>query len=113
MSKTSNEVCTEALRHIRVLGLEDVAAPAEVARAQDHLDSIMQELDEIHEMAIQWTKETVPNSHFLGISMALGGSLAPGFGKLEMAGERARGIGLLRDLEFKNDDDEPVRAEYF
>lgn len=113
MTKTSRDVCLEALRHINVVALDEDAQAHEYQRAKLHLDSILTELDEIHEMAIQWTAETVPESHFLGLAMAVAGSIAPGFSKPEMASERSRGITLLRDIEFKSDDDSPVAAVYY
>lgn len=113
MANTSQDVCREALRHIGVLGIEQQMPTAYYSRAKTHLDAILVELDDVHKMAIAFTAETVPDSHFLGLSIAVGGSVAPGFQRPQFAGERERGIGMLRDLEFPADDPEPVQATFY
>lgn len=113
MAKTSVEIAAEALREIGVVSQYETPGPEQIVRAQSHLTAMLEELDAIHGLAIQWTIETVPETHFRGISKALAGSLANGYSKSEFSGLYEEGVGIIRDIEFAASDNSTVPATYY
>lgn len=116
---TQSEVIREAYLHLGVVDQEDNPTAAESARGQAHLDSLYDELSDTDELALPFTlgdtATSIPDWAFIGLAIALAGSLATGAGVPEMAGEKIRGRAMIRKHVYGLSmvDGMPVRAEYF
>ncbi len=114
MTKTALEVCTEALRHIKVCPVYQEPEADDYARAKDHLDAIFLYLNDDEELALDWTVATVPDNVWLGLSVMLGGSLSHSYGRHEYAGEWNRGKSMVRESEASPSiDGRPIAAQYY
>ncbi len=92
MPKTSTEVCTEALRLIGVVSIDEPATSEDLRRAKAHLDDIYASLDDTDDLAVRWTVETVPDGAFLSMARAVAGSVASSYGRSARAAEAAADI---------------------
>lgn len=98
-AKTKIEVCNEALRIIQVLAVHENAEYDDFERASSHLDAIIVELGDSEELAISWGADDVPLGAFLGVSNMLGGSLAIGYGRPDLAPLYEQGKKMVRKFE--------------
>jgi hypothetical protein len=79
MSKTKREVIHEALRHMGVIDHGDAAPADEYERCSKHYDTILDQLDELHEVAISFTADAVPEWAFTPLALMVAGSVCTGF----------------------------------
>lgn len=98
MTKTSTEVCTEALRIIGVVAVDEAATIADVTRAKAHMDDIFSTLSDTEVLALDWTVETVPDGAFLPFARAIAGSIASSYNRSQRAAEAALMINPRKSL---------------
>lgn len=98
MSKTSSEVCTEALRLLGVVAVDEPPSADDYARAKDHMDDIFSTLTDTYALALDWTVETVPDGAFLPFARAIAGSIASAYGREQTAASAAAMINPRRTL---------------
>lgn len=81
MPKTSAEVCRLALEEIKVVGIEQDLPANYRDRAYARLEALFAEMRGPRGLVVDWTLETVPESVFMPLSVALGSYCARMFGK--------------------------------
>ena len=96
MSKTKREVIHEALRHMGVIDHGDAAPADEYERCSKHYDTILDQLDELHEVAISFTADAVPEWAFTPLALMVAGSVCTGFELPQYRGEYQRGLRDFR-----------------
>lgn len=113
MPKTSREVVTEALRNIGVVAVFEDPAAEDYDRAQTHLDTVIAHLEEIEDLEIGWTKETVPDRLFTAVANMVSGSvcMAYNLGQYEYLWEKGR--RLIRKAEVVAEPELSVDVEYY
>lgn len=62
------------------------------------MDDIYAHLDDVEDLAVTWTVETVPDGLFLAMARAVGGSIASAFGRSQRAVEAAAMINPRKTL---------------
>lgn len=78
MAKTANDICRQALRDLRILGVGQDMAAEDFAHAKEKLDQLYAELtDPPLSVALHWTVSSVPD----GIATALAQTLAEDIGR--------------------------------
>lgn len=98
MSKTSTEVCSEALRILGVVAVDEAATAEDVARTKEHMADIYATLDDTEVLALDWTIETVPDGAFLSFARAIAGSVASTYNRTQRAAEAAALINPRKSL---------------
>lgn len=96
MSKTKREVIHEALRHMGVLAFDDAAEAEDFERCSKHYDTILGQLDDLHEVAISFTADAVPEWAFTPLAMMVAGSVCTGYDLPQYRGEYQRGLRDFR-----------------
>ena len=115
MPKTSNEVCTEALRLIGVVAEDEPMTGDQFSRAQSHMTDIFATLNNTKGLAFTWTIETVPDGAFLPFARAIGGSVCTTYSKPEFVGWRKQGMDELKEFAAPDmtHENHVTRAEFF
>jgi hypothetical protein len=113
MTKTAQEVTTQALQNINVVGVGDTPSSEDAQKALDHLEAIFDTLDVTEGMALDWTIETVPNRLFLPLADMVSGSIALSYEKPQFTPLYGRGLKGIRRAEFGNEPVDTVRSEFF
>lgn len=113
MTKTSQDVTTEALRMLGVLALDEAANADDHARCKTHFEAIYAELDDTDLAALEWTIETVPDRMFLHAARAVAGSVCTAYGLAQLSGLYDAGMRGLKRGEFDRELREPTRAVFF
>lgn len=94
MAKTSQDICTHALRMIGVCGVGDDPTADDKAIALDAMQGGLDELQDQHGITVTWTVETVPDALFLPFATFVAAEVAPVF---KFKGpNRATAIGRMR-----------------
>ena len=105
MPKTSQDVCTRALREIGVCGVEDDPTAADKAIALEAMQGGLDELTDQHGITVTWTVETVPDALFLPFASFVAAEIAPIY---RLPGpNRAKAIGRMRASLLPDDRDDP------
>jgi hypothetical protein len=110
MTKTSQDVCTHALRLIGVCGVGDDPSADDKAIALDAMQGGLDELADQHGITVAWTVETVPDELFLPFATFVAAEIAPVY--RFQGPNRAKAIGRMRasllpdDREDRRDTDD-------
>ena len=105
MTKTSNEVCTRALRMIGVGDVGETLAADDVSFAQEAMQAILDELEDVHGVSVAWGIEEVPDALLLPFAEAVAADVAPTYGK---AGPpRSRALLKMKASLARDDREDP------
>jgi len=115
MTKTSQDVCVQALRHLTVCAMFEQPNDEDKAQALVHLESAFASLDDTEGLAFDWTIETVPDAVFLPLSIMVAGSLSVGYSMPQYASEYKRGMGMVKAYENAKNivDGQPLMVTYY
>ena len=98
MTKTSTEVCSEALRIIGVVAVDEAATAEDIVRTKEHMADIYATLDDTEVLALAWTVDTVPDGAYLPFARAVAGSVASTYNRTQRAAEAAAIINPRKSL---------------
>jgi hypothetical protein len=98
MTKTSAEVCSEALEMLGVVATDEAMTSHDAVRAKAHMDDIFVMLNNTKGLAFEWTVETVPDGAFLPFARAVAGSVASAYNRSGRAAEAAAIINPRKSL---------------
>lgn len=115
MTKTKRETVTEALRHIGVVAGSETPDADDYAAAAGHYDSILAALDDLHEVAVSFTADAVPDWAYLPLAQMVAGSICTQFERPQYRGEYQNGLRAFRSYASNESrvDGDPVRTVYF
>jgi hypothetical protein len=101
MTKTRLEVVAQAHREIGVLSSDEVPTADQIGYAGDVLDSLFEELKEVHGMPFTWALDATPDAAFIPLSLCLAADIQRHYEMNKV--RRSRAIGRLRAYAFPDD----------
>lgn len=115
MAKTNADIKTEALRMIGAAPLNDSPATEDDDLAQAHLEAIVDEFDEVHQIGIDLTLDAFPDWIYTSLAQMLAGRLAthyevPQYATLYWSGLRKIRQKMANETRVNG---RPVRVDYF
>ena len=79
MTKTSNEVCTRALRDLGVVAIAESPEAEELADAKLILQGVLDDFEAVNGRTIASTIDTIPDSLYLSVAMAVAAMAAASY----------------------------------
>ncbi len=112
MAKTNSEVISQALALIGVKPIGQAVSGEDYAATLVHLNQVLENLDEQHELAMSFTADAFPDWAHLPLANMVAGSVCPVFELPQFAGLYAKG---LRQIKAKRAADTyvPTPAVYY
>lgn len=96
MAKTNRDVIEQALRLLNVAPLAGSAPGEEYAEGERQFDSLLLELDDIHQLGLGFVANNLPDWAFMPLAKATAGRAAVTFGLVEYISLETAGMRDLR-----------------
>ncbi len=104
MPRTTLDTVQMALRRLGILSADETPSADEYSFSTATLETLFEELKDIHGMAFTWTLDVVPDNAFLPLSHLLAVEISQHYGV--QAEPRTRALARLNAVAFPDDRDD-------